>query len=204
MKLLTEINERMKEVGILTKDRIAIYDFLKVLKEKDSETYKHSIRVALLASRAADILNIDSKALLIAGCLHDIGKSKIDSYLLNKEDFNEKDMEDIKNHSIFSYDILVKRFGFTADIVVRHHYWQEAGYPSSLPDFNVKYSQKTRDKINYYSKILALVDFYDAITTRKNNKYIEKSPEKIKLIILEKNKDMTEIIEQLYNSGIFI
>lgn len=105
MKLLNEINERMKEVGVYPKDRIDIYNFLRILKTKDSETYSHSIRVALIASKAAEVLNIDPKAMLMSGCLHDVGKTEIDISILNKTDFDETDMEVVKNHVQYSYDI---------------------------------------------------------------------------------------------------
>lgn len=205
MKLLNEINERMKEVGVYPKDRIDIYNFLRILKLKDSETYSHSIRVALIASKAAEVLNIDPKAMLFSGCLHDIGKIEIDINILNKPDFNEQDMELVKNHVLYSYNIIHERFGFTADVIVRHHYWQEGGYPKELPEFNKKYSQKTKDEIIYYSRILALVDFYDAATTRNNNRFPgKKNSEKIKNALLEKNQDMSGIIELLYDKGILV
>lgn len=203
MKLLNEINEKMKEVGIHPKDRMDIYRFLKTLRLKDPETYNHSIRVALLSLQAAEVLKIDKKAMLMSGCLHDFGKIMIDNSILHKENFGIDDMKIVSEHPIYSYNLLYERFGFTADVVVRHHYWQENGYPEKLPKLNEKYSEETKEKINYYSRILAIIDFYDAITTRNNGKYAgEKSPEKIKEIILEKNPDLRLTINQLYEQKV--
>jgi len=66
-----------------------------------------------------------------------------------------------------------------------------------------KISKATKLLIDVYSRWLSLADYYDAITTRKNNKF---NNEKIdfKSVIIANNLDQTHLINGLYKMKIFI
>ena len=174
---------------------------------KDKETYYHSLRVGLLASQIGDFLHLDSKALLYNGLLHDVGKIMVDTEsLTKKDDFNDKDYDEIKKHAEYSYNILKGVFNFSADVSVRHHRYQTNGYPENLPEYTKSYSSATRSTIDFYAMIVSLADFYDAAATRINNRHGEKrllTEKEVKELMLKRHPHFRKLIDDLYRNGIF-
>jgi len=201
MKLEERLEERFQELNIPKDDRIIIGALLfYVLKEHDEETYKHSVRVGLLCAEISEYLRLDTAELFYAGLLHDIGKTEVDAKILNEKDhFTDEYWEKTQQHTIHGHNLLKKTYPFTAEIVVRHHRYQENPYPDKLP--KSEYKRKWRKQIKEYSKILALTDFYDALTTRHNKKF-DNSNMTYKEIMLKHRKDQSELIEQLFSEGI--
>lgn len=185
----------------------SVSGYLTVLKLKHQPTYEHSIRVGLLGARICRFLHLDPKVLLFAGTLHDIGKTLVRTELLQKTTgFTEQDMEEMRRHPEDSYRLLRGVHDFSAEVALRHHRHQENGYPKRLPKTKIPYSGNTKLMIEYYSRLLSLADFYDALTSRENDKFGEKkklSCEEAKAILLAKNQDQKHLIEQLYLNGIF-
>lgn len=180
---------------------------LALLKEKDKNTYEHSMRVGLLATRIARHMHLDPKAFFYAGTLHDIGKLLIDPETLKKtEGFNEKDMQQMRKHPFYTRQMLRGIHEYSAEMALRHHRHQKNGYPKRLPKSPVPFSGNTRLMIDYHSRILSLADFYDAITTRVNDKFGEKrklTSDEARSLMLLHNPDQRYLIKDLYDNGIF-
>lgn len=185
----------------------SINNFLVKLLEKDKDTYEHSLRVGLLASQIGEFLQLDGRALLYSGLLHDVGKLQIDSKILSKkEGFNEQDYKVIQKHVEHSHELLKGIHDFSADVAVRHHQYQDTKYPDVLPDYCQPYSQETRATIDFYAMILALADFYDAATTRINNKQgnnKQLTKAEVKTLVLSKHPHFNVLINELYKNEIF-
>ena len=181
--------------------------FLETLKQKDIATYQHSIRVPLLGIKIARHIHSDPKPMLYAGLIHDLGKAYLDSELLTKKDFKEEDLEKMKSHPLAAYELTKDIFAYSAEVALRHHKHQPNGYPKTFPDCTIKFSENTKLMQSYHSRILSLIDFYDAVSNRPNNKFGANvsalSPENIRKIILENNTDQHHLIVDLYNNHIF-
>ena len=207
MELEQELESRFEELGIKSEHRESVLDYLAVLKRRDVESYNHCLRVAVLGTRIARHMHLDEKVLLFSGVLHDIGKSLLEPELLRKtEGFNERDMREMKKHPLYSYYLLRGIHEFSAEVILRHHEWQENSYPKKLPSSRINFSKNSKLMIDFYARILSLADFYDAITSRVNDKFGEKrklSEEEAKAIMLMKNSDQRLLIEDLYLAGIF-
>ncbi len=207
MKTLEEqLEEAFSELGIAEKNKTSITNYLTILKEKDLPTYEHCIRVGLLGMRIAKHLNLDPKALFFAGALHDVGKALIEPEVLKKTDgFNEKDTRKMQRHPEYSYNLLHGVHEFSAEIALRHHRYQEGAYPSELPASKIPFSDNTKALIEMYARLLAIADFYDAITTRHNDRFDGKKPtgREVKEILLQKKPDENELILELYSQKIF-
>lgn len=206
MEILEEkLENAFVELEISQTNQESIKNYLNILKKKDKDTYEHSIRVGLLGVKIAEYTNLNKKVLFFAGVLHDIGKVLIDSKLLKKtEGFNDKDMEEMKNHPEYAYKMLKGVHEFSAAIALRHHKFQENGYPKEIPDFKIPFSENTEESINNYAKILSLIDSYDALKTRINDKEKRRLREdEVKSLLLNKNSDKIYFIEDLYKNKIF-
>ena len=139
------------------------YICLTQLKQRDEYTAQHSINVSVLALTLARHLGLnrdDMETLGVAALLHDIGKIKTPLEVLNKPDRLTSDELDImKQHPLIGRQMLENRYQLPyhiADVAFSHHERISGeGYPRGL---------KT-DEISVFSKMVAIVDVYDAITS---------------------------------------
>lgn len=147
-----------------------ILTFLNSVQDKNPYLYSHPVNVAFISLVIGKWLNLDYinlANLVRAGLLHDIGKAKIKDSLLNKaEALTLEEMEKMKSHPVISYKILDSINEFDAEVlqgVLFHHERMDGtGYPLGLKG----------DKINLFSRIIAIADTFDAITADK--KYSQK------------------------------
>lgn len=135
------------------------------LRGFDEYTYTHSINVSLLAILLGKHLELDKPVLLklgLAGMYHDVGKARIPEAILNKPGkLTEAEFQVMKAHPLEGYKIMVDQPDLDPEIlraVVEHHErFDGTGYPRAL----------TGDAIGRFSRIIAVVDVYDALTSRR-------------------------------------
>jgi putative nucleotidyltransferase with HDIG domain len=208
MTLEDQIKSCFLELKIDNTVETKVENYLKNVKSYHAPTYYHSLRVALLARKIAEFTHIDSKDIFIAALLHDIGKTSIDSILLNKETkFDKIEMEIIKKHVNYGYNIIKEEFPVVSEIMRRHHLYQENSYPLIADDdFGVlPVNSSLQTSIMWNSRLLALADFYDALTTRNNNLfYGNRTPldNEYLQIMIKNNLDQEKLIKDLSLAGI--
>lgn len=165
--------------------------------------YYHSLRVGYLAHKIAMFTHHESRPLLLAGTLHDIGKCQISVEVLGKtSDWTEADALVMQEHVMAGYQIVKGNFDLSAEILLWHHKFQKDGYPEVLPAHLHTYSNSTKVLIVEYGRILALADVYDALH-RPNDKFGTVTGERIKALMFELNQDRHILVEHLYQAGIF-
>lgn len=127
--------------------------------------HSHPVDVALLSLVIGRWLNLEKKMLeklVRAGLLHDIGKAKVKDSILNKtEILTKEEMEKLKSHPLTAYKILENIKDIETEVlqgVLFHHERMDgSGYPLGLKE----------EKINLFSRIIAIADVFDAITANK-------------------------------------
>lgn len=206
-KLDDKLDSAFTELDVSEGNRASVKSYLGILRIKDKNTYEHSVRVGFLGMNIAKYMHLDPRVLLFAGMLHDVGKTMIDSKTLKKtENFDEKDMHKMRKHPMYSYKLLKDIHPFSAELALRHHEYQENSYPKALPRSETKFSKTAELLINFYSRLLSLADFYDAVTYRTPNaKGAEKrkpTKEEAKSILLNRNPNQKALIENLYANKI--
>ncbi|RJQ48611.1 MAG: HD-GYP domain-containing protein [Nitrospiraceae bacterium] len=135
------------------------------IKEKDEYTYMHSVSVCVLMLSFGKHLGFDLQILREIGAgamLHDIGKMIVPQAVLNKEEgLTEEELKLMKKHVEYSRTLLEQTQGMTENAIViasQHHERVDGtGYPLGLKG----------DDISYYSKAVAIVDVYDAMTSKR-------------------------------------
>jgi diguanylate cyclase (GGDEF)-like protein/putative nucleotidyltransferase with HDIG domain len=128
---------------------------------KDSYTMQHSKNVSEMAgniARAAGFSEEAVRKIEAAGILHDIGKIGVPDNILNKPGrLTNDEMLIIRNHPVTSSHIIESTsLKDLAQIIRAHHErWDGMGYPDGLKG----------NEIPVESRILALADTFDAMTT---------------------------------------
>jgi len=152
--ILSKVNENREIVSCISEMRAA-GDYL----------YTHSINVALLSMLLGKWLKYDYlrlKSLVTSAFLHDIGKSRIPSEILNKPGtLDENEFAEIKKHCVIGYKLAESFPGMDEDIlkgILQHHEREDgSGYPFGLRG----------DRIHEIAKIIAVADIYDAMTSNR-------------------------------------
>ena len=145
----------------------ALHDLLTICSY-DTSTYFHSINVAILSVMIGidiQLKNSQLHELAQAALLHDIGKTCIDTAILNKTSkLTDTEFTIMKNHVVYGYNML--RYNTSISESTRrgilHHHENEdgSGYPSNLKS----------SEIPLYAKIIHIADVYDAMLSERSYK----------------------------------
>lgn len=152
-------------VGFVLTGRAAFESLLKVMSF-DYSTYTHSINVCALSLALGQQVGIKNpaelKVLGTGALLHDIGKTRIADSILNKvEPLTGAEKILIRKHPEWGYDIIKDTDLIEPDsyypIVQHHERENRSGYPRGMAG----------QDIHRYSKIVAISDVFDAMTTKR-------------------------------------
>lgn len=134
------------------------------IAQRDSDTNVHNYRVTLYAvalGEAAGQSAADMRSLIAGAFLHDIGKIGIsDSILLKPDRLTADEFEVMKTHVSLGEDILRQSSWLlqARDVVAHHHEkYDGSGYMGGLAG----------DAIPRNARIFAVVDVFDALTSRR-------------------------------------
>lgn len=134
-------------------------------RDFDFHLYRHSINVAVLAHMIGQWMNFseeDLDKLIMAGLLHDIGKSCISRDIINKPGkLSCEEFEEVKKHSLYSYNILLDMGYDDLDVLkavsLHHEKMDGSGYPFGLKG----------TEIPIFARILTVADIFDAMTSNR-------------------------------------
>ena len=149
-----------KDIELVT----SIKTLISVINAKDRYKYGHSERVVLYSKLLAEKLGLsrEDKTNLIQGSfMHDIGKINISKeILLKKMPLTKEEWEILKSHPEEGIEIIkpVKSLEKIIPIIKHHHErFDGTGYPSNLKG----------EEIPYLSRVLSVVDSFDAMTSNR-------------------------------------
>ncbi|MBU0701421.1 HD-GYP domain-containing protein [bacterium] len=159
-KEVKRLIKNMVEEIIANQD--AMLNLIKI-KSHDEYTFSHSVNVCMIAILIGVRyqLPIDSlEELAFGAMLQDLGKIMVpDEILFKLGRLNEKELEEIKKHPLYSQQILSEnsRIGeLPKKIAYQHHErWHGQGYPQRISGENIE----------LLARITAIADVYDALTT---------------------------------------
>ena len=166
-------------INIILHDTKAVESLLKITAH-DYYTHTHSINVSIYTLSLGSFLGIegeDLKTLGMAAVLHDIGKSKVDYEIINKNGkLTEIEFTKMKKHPSEGHSIAIKLGIHDERILsgIRHHHekMEGGGYPDGIKE----------DKISQFARIIGVCDVFDALSTKRSYKDPMSSFESLRLM----------------------
>ena len=166
--------DKIKKINVLDRKKINYAELDKELKVElsilgglDIFTSAHIIGVANNTQKICVAMDLDyetTKHCMLSAYMHDVGKIKIPSAILQKQDkLTEEEYEIMKMHTIYGYEIVMgyDQFKYLAPIVRGHHENLDgSGYPDGLTD----------REITEETKLIKIADIYDALTQKRQYK----------------------------------
>ena len=162
--------------------------FLSMLRTAsfDYHLYTHSVNVCTFSIALAQQMGQSDKKFLnelgLGSLLHDVGKSKITERILYKPTaLNKIEFEIMKKHPQWGVDILSQSNSIPQaayyPVLQHHERGDRTGYPHGL----------SLDEMHIYSKIVAITDCFDAMTTERAYQKAIDTFSALKLMLSMKN-----------------
>lgn len=138
------------------------------IKTHDQYTFFHSVNSSILAMSVGRALGLDDDQLIglgLGGLLHDLGKTKIAPEIITHPGrLDDSQWVEIKRHPQEGAQAILAASGpgqeIAARVALEHHArFDRDGYPTLKPG-----------KLHLFSRIVAVCDTYDALTTRRSYK----------------------------------
>ena len=186
--------KRSKEIIGHTVDFIlgtpeSFVNLLKIRKH-DYYTYTHSVNVCTFLVSLSREVGIQDKDILKAvgegGLLHDLGKSKIPSAIINKPGkLSKTEWEIMQQHPAYGVEIAreTREINDVSVTIIGQHHERPSGkgYPGSLKG----------DELSIYARMASIVDVYDAITTNRSYS-AARTPMEAAHFLLQNKEDFSE------------
>lgn len=174
-----------------------IYLLGSVAESRSLDTALHLERVTKYTCLLASYTDMsDEERLLLkrATPLHDIGKIAIPNRILQKPSkLTSEEFETIKDHTTIGHNILCsvdnEIFSTAAIIALTHHErWDGTGYPLGLK----------KDEIDFMGRLVAIVDVFDALTSKRAYKDEWSIDKAIEIIKPQREKQFDPLVYDLF------
>ncbi len=148
------------------RNSIHIFDMLQCMKGYDDATYVHCMNVALLSNMIGrtvypDMSHEELDVLTLSGLLCDVGKMLVPEEVIMKKGRLSVSEYNIAKTHVFHGNNILKRLNLDAriaEVAMRHHERCDgSGYPGGYK----------KDQIEEFSRIVAIADVYDAMTSER-------------------------------------
>ncbi len=140
----------------------------------------HALNVAILAGLIAQKMNMSEAFIsdvVLAGLLHDIGKTRVDPDIINKQNLSKSEQQALQLHTAFGYRILKDEFEMPENIALvalEHHENNDgSGYPMN----------KSGDLISKESQIIHICNYFDNLCFNRTNQLIKNSKEAVRTML---------------------
>jgi len=146
-------------------DNADAFKCVSALRSKDAYLLEHSVNVAVLLVTFGRYLGLSRnmlRQLAVGGILHDVGKIKVDSNVLNKPGkLTPDEFEHMKLHQVYAIPIMSEAQGLSQvskDVCLMHHEKLDGrGYPRGLKG----------EQLPLHGRMSCIVDIYDALTATR-------------------------------------
>lgn len=158
--MIAYVDNVMSDIGVNSE----IFQMLNFMKEDKSDTFTHSVNVALMSgvlAKWAKISKADTDTIVASALLHDVGKLKIPEEITTGRNLSSADKMILRKHAIYGYNILKGRVDEKiAQVALAHHErYDGSGYPMN----------KKGGEIPKFARLIAIADIFDENTSKRDS-----------------------------------
>ena len=176
--LFLNIRDKILQDIIFRNDNIVFSSQIKLIGEYEK---CHSLYVAILAGSIAKKMEMNESSIsdiVLAGLLHDIGKTRLDPDLLKKQTtLSKQEQKIIQAHTQIGYRMLKEDFKMPENIALvalEHHENNDgSGYPMN----------KSGDFISKESQIIHICNHFDNLSFNKTSHLVKNSKDAIRALL---------------------
>ena len=171
LRAILAASKAMRAKKLLDRESIhseMLTSLIRALQECDSDTEHHVRRTQMMGAelgKRIELTDIQQSNLSLLCLLHDIGKIGIPLEILNKPGkLSDEEWKILRSHTEKGYEIANSNNelrGIADEIRHHHERWDGKGYPDGL----------SRESIPLLSRVIAVVDAYDAMTNNRSYRY---------------------------------
>ena len=163
--LWNEFEAVVSEIADLSLLAVQELPCIHFMSRQEEYLVHHSLNVSLLAAMMARLLDWNEQEVnevALSALLHDVGKLQVPEEILHKtESLTPMEMRTVQGHAVLGFRLLQEAGVFPLPVlagVLQHHERLDgSGYPISVG----------QAKMHAYSRVLAIADMYDAMTSKK-------------------------------------
>lgn len=140
----------------------------------------HALNTAIMSGAVAKKMDLNEgqiNDIVLAGLLHDIGKTRLPSELLSKVNLTGQEQKIIQDHTKIGYKMLKVEMELPeniAKVALDHHECNDAsGYPSG----------KSGEWINVESQIINVCNYFDNITSNRTPYKVRNTKEALRVML---------------------
>lgn len=140
----------------------------------------HALNTAILGGALAKKMELNENLIydvVLAGLIHDIGKSKISPELLTKVAPSYSEQKILQDHTRIGYKIIKEDMGLSeniAKVALDHHENNDGtGYPSG----------KSGERINPETQIIHVCNFFDNLTSCRTSYQVKNTKEALRVML---------------------
>lgn len=158
------ISQTLSLIGKSEQSSISMMDMILNMRDYDDSTYAHMVNCSILCNIFAGWLRMSHSDRVLAttcGLFHDIGNLRITEDILKKPGtITVREREVVKRHTTEGYNILAAQ-NLNSEVknsaLMHHERCDGSGYPYGF----------SADKISRFSKMISIVDVYNAMTSKR-------------------------------------
>lgn len=175
--MFANIRDKIVQDIISDANEVFLSSQLKLLGEYNK---CHALNTAILSGAVARKMDLSENLIydiVLAGLLHDIGKSKIPQDLLVRTNLSGQELKAFQDHTIIGYKIIKVSMELPdniARVALDHHEYNDGtGYPAG----------KSGEKINLESQIVSVCNYFDNLTSNRTSHKVKNTKEAIRVML---------------------
>ncbi len=167
---------------------------LATVKSHHEYTFYHSVNTSILSLGLAHLVGLPDEDTLLLGTaamLHDIGKVGVSTAVLQHPGrLDAEQWKEIRRHPQIGAESILEAAGpgqeVTAVVAFEHHArFDGSGYPRLVYHDGTDHHHATSHPLHFFSRLVAVADTYDALTTRRSYRRAEPPSRALEILISE-------------------
>lgn len=175
--MFANVRDKIMQDIIFDSDDALYCSQLKLLGEYNK---CHALNTAILGGSLAKKMELNENLIndiVLAGLLHDIGKTKIPQELFDKKNLTNQEQKIIQNHTKIGYKIIRTEMDLPeniAKVALDHHESTDAsGYPAG----------KSGDLLSIETQIINVCNYFDNITSNRTSYKVKNTKEALRVML---------------------